>query len=361
MGANDGTGFSDAARGAHVDVLWSHVYVWAVAVENVKMALDDLLRRDGVVTSGAFAEALGVTRQAAHRRLAAEVESGRLIAEGEGRARRYRRPSFRFPIRGSAEDRIFQEVESAVPEFASLSPTERSILAYAFGEMVNNALDHSRGTFVSVEVRITADVIVLIVEDDGIGAFASVRAGRDLSTDVEAAAEITKGKVTTMPSRHSGEGIFFTSRATDRFSLSANGISLVVDTGLDDMAVLEESPRVGTRVECILKRPVTRTLKSVFEAFTDDLEFTRTRTVVKLFGIGRDFVSRSEARRLLHGLESFREIVIDFVSVPGIGQGFADEIFRVFANAHPTIRLVPVNMNEAVAFFVTRAERARSE
>lgn len=201
----------------------------------------------------------------------------------------------------------------------------------------------------------------MIVADDGIGAFASVRAGRDLSTDVEAGAEITKGKVTTMPSRHPGEGIFFTSRATERFALSANGICLLVDTTLDDMAVLEESPRVGTRVECVFRRPVTRTLKSVFEAFTDDSQFTRTRTVVKLFGIGRDFVSRSEARRLLHGLESFREIVVDFVSVPGIGQGFADEIFRVFANAHPTIRLVPVNMNEAVAFFVTRAERARSE
>lgn len=86
-----------------------------------------------------------------------------------------------------------------------------------------------------------------------------------------------------------------------------------------------------------------------------------TRTVVKLFGLGRDFVARSEARRLLHGLEVFREVVVDFDGVRGIGQGFADEIFRVFGREHPEVRLVPVNMNEAVQFFVERALRARAK
>jgi hypothetical protein len=85
----------------------------------------------------------------------------------------------------------------------------------------------------------------------------------------------------------------------------------------------------------------------------------RTRTVVKLFGLGRDFVSRSEARRLLHGLEMFREVVIDFQGVTGIGQGFADEIFRVFAEQHPATRLTAANMSAPVRFFVERAERAR--
>ncbi len=85
----------------------------------------------------------------------------------------------------------------------------------------------------------------------------------------------------------------------------------------------------------------------------------QTRTVVRLFGLGRDFVSRSEARRILQGLESFREVIVDFQGVAGIGQGFADEVFRVWALQRPTITLVPTNMVDEVRFFVERAERAR--
>jgi len=62
---------------------------------------------------------------------------------------------------------------------------------------------------------------------------------------------------------------------------------------------------------------------------------------------------------LLHGLEAFREVVVDFSDVPGIGQGFADEIFRVFVAAHPETTMVPIHMNETVSFFVTKAQRTR--
>lgn len=92
---------------------------------------------------------------------------------------------------------------------------------------------------------------------------------------------------------------------------------------------------------------------------TDDYELTRTRTVVKLFAIGTEFVSRSEAKRLVHGLEKFREVVLDFTGVEMVGQGFADEVFRVWAREHPEVRLIPIAMNEPVTFMVERARRAR--
>jgi hypothetical protein len=79
---------------------------------------------------------------------------------------------------------------------------------------------------------------------------------------------------------------------------------------------------------------------------------------VKLFGLGRDFVSRSEARRILEGLDRFREVIVDFEGVPSVGQGFADEVFRVFPSRHPGVRLVPIRMNDEVNFFVERALRA---
>jgi hypothetical protein len=51
-------------------------------------------------------------------------------------------------------------------------------------------------------------------------------------------------------------------------------------------------------------------------------------------------------------------VVIDFNGVEGVGQGFADEVFRVWARAHPQIELAPVGMSPAVAFMVERARRA---
>ena len=59
-------------------------------------------------------------------------------------------------------------------------------------------------------------------------------------------------------------------------------------------------------------------------------------------------ISRSEARRLLLGLEKFKEIILDFKDVKKIGQGFADEIFRVFHNRHPNIVINTVNVSPTI-------------
>ena len=55
-------------------------------------------------------------------------------------------------------------------------------------------------------------------------------------------------------------------------------------------------------------------------------------------------MSRSQAKRLVNGLEKFVTVELDFSGIDEIGQGFADELFRVFTNAHPEITLTPVNM-----------------
>ena len=96
----------------------------------------------------------------------------------------------------------------------------------------------------------------------------------------------------------------------------------------------------------------------MFRQFTDaDLTFSRTRPVVKLFEVGVRFVSRSEARRLLTGLDAFDEIEVDFAGVEDAGQGFVDELFRVWPANHPGKKIVPANMNDAVEFMVTRGLR----
>ena len=98
-----------------------------------------------------------------------------------------------------------------------------------------------------------------------------------------------------------------------------------------------------------------RTLRQVFDEYTVDLEFSKTRIVVQLFKRGDRFVSRSEARRVTTGLERFREAILDFRGVTELGQGFADEVFRVWGAAHNRTKLTPVNMIEPVEFMVKRA------
>ena len=59
-------------------------------------------------------------------------------------------------------------------------------------------------------------------------------------------------------------------------------------------------------------------------------------------------VSRSQARRLYNRLDNFVEVTLDFEGVESIGQGFAHELFVVFAKAHPDIDLIVKNDNEEV-------------
>jgi hypothetical protein len=54
-------------------------------------------------------------------------------------------------------------------------------------------------------------------------------------------------------------------------------------------------------------------------------------------------------------LERFREAVIDFNGIDEVGQGFLDELFRVWAREHPDTRLVPINMSPVVERLVRRA------
>lgn len=85
------------------------------------------------------------------------------------------------------------------------------------------------------------------------------------------------------------------------------------------------------------------------------MRFARTRPSVRLARSGTLFVSRSEARRLLAGLERFSEVELDFDGVAEVGQGFVDEVFRVWPADHPGTRLVPIRMAPMVESMVHRS------
>lgn len=259
-----------------------------------------------------------------------------------------------LPLDGLEEHVVWREVERVLGSDA-LGPA-RAAAHYALTEMVNNAIDHSRGTKVRTRVGVSTDALHFEVVDDGVGAFEHLRARLGLPDREAAILELSKGKRTTDPARHTGEGIFFTSKVVDVFRLEANGIAWTVDNVRGDQAVGGSSVTLGTDVGFRISREHPRSVAEVFSEFTDDdLRFTRTRPSVRLARSGREFVSRSEAKRLLEGLERFSEVELDFGGVAEVGQGFVDEVFRVWPSLHPGTRLVPVRMAPMVEFMVTRS------
>jgi STAS-like domain of unknown function (DUF4325) len=130
---------------------------------------------------------------------------------------------------------------------------------------------------------------------------------------------------------------------------------------VDHMAVGPvEAPVCSTAARVKVDPDNARDLTEVFAEYPRDLESCRTRTVMRLFAIGTEVVSRSQARSLVSGLERFREVVLDFGGVELAGQGFADEVFRVWARQHPEVALIPIAMSPPVAFMVERAIRGAS-
>jgi len=300
----------------------------------------------GAISTDEAMAILNVSRATAQRRLRELVACGRLARAGAGRGARYVLPGARWerPLRGLAEDRLWSEVRPTLADLG-LSGQELATVGYTFTEMVNNAIDHSGGTVLLVTAVVSAAGVLVDIADDGIGVFRHVRESLHLPEDVEAVFVLEKGRFTTQPARHTGEGIFFSAKAANRYRLESGRVAWITDNDARDTTIeLLVEPRTGTRV-CMQFAP-------------GPLTFDRTRTTVRLATFGVQLLSRSEARRITTGLERFRHVTVDFTGVDLVGQGFCDEVFRVFAAAHAHVTLHPVGMSESVAFMVHRAGRS---
>lgn len=320
------------------------------------------------LTSGELARRAEITRQAAHRHLRALADEGILRRVGAGRGSRFEFVApplalWRFPRVGLDEATVWDAV-ATLDGVSQLRPNVRSLLRHALTELVNNAIDHSSGTVVTIGLDVSRGQVTLVVTDDGIGIFRHIRESRGLRGDRDAIGVLQSGRVTTDPAHHAGEGIFFVSRMGDLVTIESGQTGWVVDTLRDDVSVQDRPERRGTRVTWVVSTEARRSTQEVFGTFTDeDLAFKKTVTRVRLLQHGTEFVSRSEARRLGSQLEPFGVVTLDFTGVEGVGQGFVDELFRVWQGSHQDVRLVPVNMNSAVRLLVDRIrlERPRSE
>lgn len=316
------------------------------------------LSRRALATGGELRAHLGITRQALSVHLRGLVEAGDVVRLGATRGARYtlasRAPAATAIVRalrtpGLDEGRVWDELEVRLNLRRALRPNVEAIVRYAFTEMLNNAIEHSEAERCTVRLSLDAGSVSFEVRDPGVGVFHSIASKLHLADEETALIELLKGRTTTMREAHTGEGIFFTARAADRVVLGSHRIQVEWNRARDDVFVSKRRFLAGTDVRVAVQRSTTRRLEEVFGEFAPeeyDFQFQKTKVLVKL--LRRDYVSRSEARRLVANLEKFREIVLDFRDVQAVGQGFADEVFRVFASRHPSILIRTENTNPVI-------------
>ena len=168
--------------------------------------------------------------------------------------------------------------------FFSLKPEVARMAQHAFTELLNNAIDHSGGTQVTVSMRQTAMHLQLLVSDDGCGVFERIEGAHDIADPTLAMLELSKGKLTSQPDRHTGRGLFFTSRLADVFDLHANETAFQY-RGWDHRTWFRGKPmaRQGTSIYMAISLDTTRTLDSVLRAHSADGQgYGFERTVVPL-------------------------------------------------------------------------------
>jgi anti-sigma regulatory factor (Ser/Thr protein kinase) len=257
-----------------------------------------------------------------------------------------------------AEDEILAEIKKKSGIFFGLRENITAILNYAFTEMLNNAIEHSRSKKIVVRFSRQENVIKFEVRDFGIGIFKNIMRKRFLKNEMEAIQDLLKGKQTTQPDKHSGEGIFFTSKASDILMISSVNKRLIFNNNLEDVFVHNIKNKEGTAVVFAISEDSGRNLKEIFDLYAGrDYKFAKTKVEIKLYKSGDIYISRSQARRVLAGLERFREITLDFRGLPTIGQAFADEIFRVWQTNHPEIKFKIINGNDNIDLMIKRAIR----
>ncbi|PIR17811.1 MAG: hypothetical protein COV46_02460 [Deltaproteobacteria bacterium CG11_big_fil_rev_8_21_14_0_20_49_13] len=338
-------------------------------MKDLRNHIKKCIKKQGVIKASELVARFKISRQAMHRYIKEMLSEGLLIKQGSSRAtahylynsplaiKKYRSKNVSFRkrclLKGLEEDSVFQKMEEQSGLFSSLAVKAKASLRYAFTEMLNNAIDHSGSKFADIVVNVNKRTASFDIRDNGVGMFANIMSKNELNNEMEAVQDILKGKNTTMPERHSGEGIFFTSKVAELFVMESHRKKVTINNRNNDVYVEDRRMLKGTSVHFEISVDSKTEVTNIFKAFTNEsFTFDKSRINVRLFDSGEAYMSRSQAKRLLHSLENFKKVVLDFNGIDTIGQAFADEVFRVFKKLHPDIVIEPVNCGENVQFMI---------
>lgn len=317
-----------------------------------------IVAADSAGVASRASDQFGITRQAVNRYLRILVAAGALIPSGNTRGRRYtlatRRALRSFAISEADEGQVWSSF--VAPLLTGLKKTV-GLAQYAFTEIYNNAIDHSEGTHILVSVEATPVGVHIVVADNGVGIFRKLVTTYGFEDEREAVIELVKGKLTTDRARHTGWGIFYSSRMCDAFVIFSGRFYFSHGTRRD-WCFEEATPTPGTGVHMAIDTDPDHTVVEVLDKYSVEgsIGLDITHVPLALATRGEELlISRSQAKQVASRFDLFREVVLDFEGVDRIGQAFADELFRVWQRGHPDIQLVPLNTSAAVSNAISAA------
>ncbi len=310
-------------------------------------------------------KAFACSRTTVHRHLNRLLRDGKIIKSGTTRQVQYflktdKNKEIQVSLKDQVEEhKVWQE--NFQKDFENLPKNVRDICEYGFLEMLNNAIDHSEGKEAYIKIEWEMNLVRIWVCDNGIGVFRKINDYLKLEDVREVSLHLSKGKLTTDPKNHTGEGIFFTSRAFDEFSISSGGHDFFQSSRDQDWFIGKpKEDKDGTSLFMSIGLDSKRRLQEVFSEYSHEdsdgiPKFDKTSILVELSKLGDErYISRSQARRILLGLEKFKNVVLDFRHISTVGQGFVDEVFRVFKSKHPGIKIEYKNAGDDVRFMIER-------
>jgi len=313
----------------------------------IKQKILETARKKGLIKSRDFVDDFSVSRQYVNKLISQLVDEKNLIKLGSTRAAMYVTPEYinlhpeitpniytKHLINKKLEEHeVLDDIEQKFLPFGTLPENINSIFTFAFSEMLNNAIEHSKSTKIDISVSLIDNELSFSIADFGIGVFRNIMKKRKLKSEMEAIQDLLKGKTTTAPKQHSGEGIFFTSKIGDEFILDSFGYQFISDNKIKDIFIKKaKGQKQGTKVIFRINLKDKHHLNDIFHKYTNlsddsDYGFDKTEIRIRLYTEGGVNISRSQAR------------VMDYDRVPIIGQAFADEVYRVFQNKHPDIKI----------------------
>lgn len=303
-----------------------------------------------------------ISRQTISKYLKELIEKNIIFKTGKNKyeLKLYNYEEHIFKNQNLAEDLLYMDIIQKYE--IDKKDNVKHILTYSFTEILNNAIEHSESKEIKIIYAEDYYNIFIMIEDNGVGIFRKIKRDHKLKNENEAIFELKKGKLTSDEINHSGEGIFFTSKVVDTFIIQS--FNKEFSSGnkkiFYSFQQTENENINGTRVLMRIDKNTNRTTKEVFDAYTnDDFIFNKTEITVHLAKEYLNFpmVSRSLAKRILSNIENFKIVFLDFTDIKTIGQGFADEIFRVYKNKNPEIEIIPINTNEEIDFMIKRAKK----
>ena len=165
---------------------------------NSKEKILQIANKKGVVKTRDFVDDLNFSRQHVSDLLSQLVDEGRLIKIGSTRDAKYitheylrsypnilsNRYSKILSNNKLEEHKILNDIENNFVPYGKLSENIKSIFAYSFSEMLNNAIEHSRSKKINVSVNIIKKKLSFTIDDFGIGVFRNIMQKRKLKSEI---------------------------------------------------------------------------------------------------------------------------------------------------------------------------------